>query len=619
MFTVGTSKTDASGAASVWLITDLYERDNTEPTSSSATYTDHTLRAAGGAGQNVTAPTDPWYTSGHNVDYPSSDLPLEVGEHVYLKLEAFPMDFGGATKDCTFFSNNDSASMVDGYHTYTRQIITLSADMVLDGCSVHLQGTSLRVNRTAASNPTITLLNGAELLVSEHDGDFGAIRAQSSAYPWTMDADGGQFTIDAGSIRDMSGGLTVSDGGTLEMRNGSTAYGSPNAAASTATINVDGGTYVVNNAVVQNANSGIGVRIHDSAASSVSNILVKNSAVGISVVDAAPTIDGFTLTDNTVGMEVDGGMSLPTIYRSEILSGESRGWTTHAIDITSFAKNNQYVQIGANFVYAGGNADPRQGSYYGRYFMVTDRYRIAVDDGNGLQNVTDSSKTGYYPWGNNDPAVTQGGMSHDGGEGGAPVWDCNLYGYRYNPGGSYQYAYYYYFIAYGGGAYSSAGNNNMEPNEFGFRMQSVDGLTQSTNYYPYHFWGGYWPSFYYAGSVHAPIEGFNGMWGSYNVCKSYAYSVATPNPAGWRIAYPIVDTSSANIDQVVVYVDMHHYGADYYQDRIDFTVRAANSVTDLLNKDYSRDFGTADISDGVINGADTGIDIGGDRSCRCVE
>ena len=104
------------------------------------------------------------------------------------------------------------------------------------------------------------------------------------------------------------------------------------------------------------------------------------------------------------------------------------------------------------------------------------------------------------------------------------------------------------------------------------------------------------------------------MWGSYNVCKSYAYTPSTPNPAGWRIAYPIVDTSSSNIDQVVLYIDMLHYGADYYQDRIDFTVRAANSVTDLLNKDYSRDFGTADISDGVINGADTGIDIGGDRA-----
>ena len=80
--------------------------------------------------------------------------------------------------------------------------------------------------------------------------------------------------------------------------------------------------------------------------------------------DAAPTIDGFTLTDNTVGMSVDGGMSLPTLFRSTVLSGESAGWTTHAIDITSFAKNNNYVQIGVNTVYDGGNSDPIYGSYY---------------------------------------------------------------------------------------------------------------------------------------------------------------------------------------------------------------------------------------------------------------
>jgi hypothetical protein len=428
------------------------------------------------------------------------------------------MDFGGATKDCTFFSTNDSAPSLDGYYTYTRQIITLSTDMVLDGCSVHLQGTSLRMNVTSGSNPTITLRNGAELLISEWDGDFGHIKAQSSAYPWSMDlADGGQLTLDAGSIRDMSGGLTVGDGGILEMRNGSYAYGSPNAAASTATVDVDGGTMIVNNAQVQNANSGVGIRLHNTAASSLSNILVKNSEVGIEVTDAAPTIDGFTLTDNTVGMSVDGGMSLPTLYRSTILSGESAGWTTHAIDIISFAKNNNFVQIGTNIVYGGGNSDPVYGSYYAKYFMTTDRWRVAVDDGSGLTNVTDSSVTGYYPWGNNDPAVTAGTHTYDGGNGGSPVWDCNLYGYKYNPGGSYQYAYYYYFIAYGGGAYTSAGNYNMEPNEFGFRIQSADGVTANTNYYPYMYWGSYWPSFYYSGN-YAPPEGFNGMWGSYNVC-----------------------------------------------------------------------------------------------------
>jgi hypothetical protein len=249
--------------------------------------------------------------------------------------------------------------------------------------------------------------------------------------------------------------------------------------------------------------------------------------------------------------------------------------------------------------------------------MTTDRWRIAVDDGDGtgLNNVTDSSVTGYYPYSAADPASGSGGVaSYAGGQGGAPIWDCNLYGYRYNVGGSYQYAYYYYFIAYGGGQYTMNGNYNNEPNEFGFRLNSVDGVTAATNYYPYMYWGSYWPSFYHGGTAFAPPEGFNGMWGNYNVCQNYAYSVSTPVPAGYQLAYPIIDTSSSSIEQVVMYVDMVHYGADYYQDRLEVSVRAGSSVTELMSKDYSRDFGTADISNGAITGADTGIDIGGSRA-----
>ena len=607
LFVVGTSTTDTSGSANVWLLTDLYERDSNGNTASSAAYTDHTIRASGGAGQNVTTPSDPWYTANFNPEY-AGDLPLEVGESISLKLEAFPMDFGGATKDCSFFANNDSASSVGGYHTYTRQIITLSTDMTLDGCSVHLQGTSLRVNRSAGNNPVITLRNGAELLISEHDGDFGHIKAQSSTMPWSMNIEnGGQLTIDAGSIRDMNGGLGVGDGATVELRNGSTAYGSPNAAAGTATIDVDGGKLIVNNANVQNANSGIGINLEGTATSSLSNVLVKNAATGITVVNAAPTIDGFTLTDNTVGLDIEGGMSLPSIYRSTTLSGESAGWTTHAIDITSFAKDNNFVQIGVNQVYGGGNSDPVFGSYYSKYFLTTDRYRIAVDDGSGLANVTAGS-TGYYPYAASDP---DGGSGYAGGVGGEPQWDCNYYGYQYNPGGSFQYGYYGYLINYGG--YISNGGYNNYPLDFGFRLESADGVTKNTNYYPYHFWGSYWPSWYYSGT-YAPPEGFNGMWGYYNVCQDYAYSAVTPNPAGYRVAFPIIDTSSSNIEQVVMYVDMVHYGADYYQDRLDLTVRASDSVSTLLTKDYGREFGTAAISNGQINGADTGIEIGGSRA-----
>jgi hypothetical protein len=80
------------------------------------------------------------------------------------------------------------------------------------------------------------------------------------------------------------------------------------------------------------------------------------------------------------------------------------------------------------------------------------------------------------------------------------------------------------------------------------------------------------------------------------------------------VAFPIVDTSDASIEQVVMYVDMVHYGADYYADRLDITVRTGGSVTSLLGADYGREFGTAAISNGLITGADTGIEVGGSRA-----
>ena len=63
----------------------------------------------------------------------------------------------------------------------------------------------------------------------------------------------------------------------------------------------------------------------ETTGAAVDNIVVKNAAVGIYSYNAAPTINGFTLTDNDVGVDVYGGMSLPTIYRSTLLSGQS-GW-----------------------------------------------------------------------------------------------------------------------------------------------------------------------------------------------------------------------------------------------------------------------------------------------------
>ena len=614
LFAVGSGMTDSTGTATVWLLTDQLTRDSGGATSVATSFTDHTIRATGGAGQNVTTPSDVWYTSNFNPQGYAGDLPLEVGEQIYLKLEAFPMDFQ-STADCSFFASNGSASSVNGYYTYTMQLITLTADMVLDGCKVHLDGTRMSINTSAGNAPTITLRNGGELLLSEGGGEVGHIRAVSSAYGWDMNIEnGGLLALDAAFIRDMDGGLSINAGATVSMINSSSAYGSPNAAASTATLDVDGGTLSMDDSRVVNANSGIGIMLYDTAASSLTDVTVTNAATGIAVEDAAPTINGFTLANNTVGMDVEGGMSLPSIYRSTILSGESSGWTTHAIDITSFANSANFVQIGMNSVYAGGNSDPMYNSYYSRYYLTYDRLRIAVDDGSGLTNVTSDgtaagTTAGYYPYNAADATAT--GTTYSGGVGGAAQWDCNYYGYHYNPGGSYNRGYYYYMVAYGG--YTSGGSSYDYPLDFGFRVEAADGLTKNTNFYPYHYWASYWPSWQY-GSNWAPPQGFNGMWGSYNVCQDYAYRSVTPNPAGFRVAFPVVDVSDSNIQQVMLYVDMVHHGADYYQDRLDVTVRTGNSVTSLMAEDYGREFGTASISNGAINGADTGLIIGGSNA-----
>ena len=72
-------------------------------------------------------------------------------------------------------------------------------------------------------------------------------------------------------------------------------------------------------------------------------------------------------------------MSLPTLYRSTLLSGQSNGWTTHAIDMSGFL-GEDYVQIGYNSVYGGGNAHPTYNWASARYYMITDRMNVELTD-----------------------------------------------------------------------------------------------------------------------------------------------------------------------------------------------------------------------------------------------
>ena len=625
LLTVGSTMTDGAGVADAWLITDKIERVSGASVVTTS-YADHIFNIAGGAGQNLTTPDDPWYTQDFLPD-PNGighDLPLTVGSHADFKLEAFPEMWNGSTKDCAWFNTNLSGATTDGYYLYTMRIITLATDLVLDNCKLHLNGTRVMVETTSTNAPVITIRNGGELLITggvQAGGEVGHIRAVSSVDPWTMNiGNSGSLVMDHGYLKNMAPdsstgtSFLIGDGATLEMRNGSYILGSSTTDPDMATVKVAGGTLLTStgdfgSARISNVGqTGTGLWLEATSSSNLQGVTVENAGTGIKLHNSAPSVDGYTLSNNDVGIDVYGSMSLPTIYRSTILSGES-GWKTYEIDISSFAKENDVLQLGFNSVYNGGDANPAVNSFAYRDYMIYDRIRLAVDmgDGNGLLNVSATH-----------PAAMN--TDSDAAHAEAAVWDCNTYGYQYNPGGSYQYAYYGYMLNPG---YAVNGNTalfsmnssyNTPPLNFGFRINSVPGIPNGQNYYPMHFWADYWPSVYYPNRYPDSPDSTGGMWGYYGVCSDYVYRYGAPSTTGYRVEYPPVDTSNSNIVSAKAYVDVFHDGADYYQDRFEFVMRAGGDLDGARAAPFGREFGLAQFDDGNIIGSRIGILSSGARA-----
>ena len=604
--TVGSATTDGSGLTEAWLITTRlgYSTSGTVETN---TYSDHSFNIGGGAGQNTTSPSDIWYTADYNSA--GHDLPLSVGERADFQLEAYPMDWNGAAKDCSWLSTNDSASLTNGFYTYTLQIITLSTDLVLDGCDLHLNGTKFSVNSSATNSPTITLRNGANIHLTggiASGGVDGYIKGVTSLYGWRMNIEGGELSMDHSYIRDMhqdptsNSGLLLGSGATLTMLNGSYAVGSFATSPSMATIKVDGGKLVMDDSKISNnQQTGVGVHLEQTSSSTLDDITIENAATGMVIRNGAPTVNDFTLSNNDVGVENYGGMALPTIYRSPLLQGQS-GWQTHEIDITNFAKQDEVLQMGFNSVYAGGNAHPYN-YYSSHYYMIYDRMRIYADtgDGNGLQLIDYNHPMAMNT--DSDTSLPE-----------PPVWDCNAYGFTYNPGGSFGSPFYSYMVSQGPSQLATNGTTRNYPLNFGFRMTSTPGLTTSTNYYPMHYWAGYWPSIFSSAYPRTPEQlagGSGGMWGYYGVCQDLAYRFGTPNPSGWKLEFPPISTPGDAYTEVVLKMDVFHNRNNYFQDRIDFVTRGGSTVTSM--GDWQREFGVASLTNGQISGSDTGVKISG--------
>ncbi len=620
LFEVGSHITNADGEADVWVITG---------DSNGNTYSDHNLRAFGPAGQNETLASDAWYIS----DLSSG---FTIGSSYALLLEPSPVDFNGTNMDCSWLAawtdadtgaglpTNGTTASGQPIYEFDGTPMTLTEDLNLNGCVIKLMGAVLKVKSTATSTPVLTLSNGGKLLVGKSSVATGALQAVSSTYPLHIDIQDGVLEVDGGIVRDVAqdattgAALYVGDGATLIMKNSGTVYGSSASSDEMATVKIDGGSANIDSSSIINVgNTGTALWVEQSSGS-YTNVAVSNAAVGIQSYNGAPQIDGFTSTDNTVGVDVYGGMSLPTIYRSTSLSGQSTGWHTYAIDLSAFLGSGDYLQVGANSIYGGGNAHPTYNYASSKYYMLTDRWNIEItyDDGSGevSENITTPDKMGYYPWGSNDPKSGNGAATYAGGEGGVASWHCNDYGYSYGPGYSGSFDGWMYYIwrywSQGPQQFVSYPGYYYYPDQFGFRWSEIDEDTSpSYGSYPYHYWGYYYNSYHGGQSTYKPPEGYVGYGGYYNICLDYAYSYYNSPGEGARMSFPIVDISDSSISAVTMYVDVLHNRADNYQDRLDFVARAGSDPSDL--GDYARDSGTASFQNGAITGADTGVQIGG--------
>jgi len=610
---VGSHVTDATGEATVWVITS---------DQSGNTYDDHNLRAFGAAGQNETLHTDSWYPT---------DGTYTVGDTIDLLLEPAPVEFDAAGMDCAWIAANTTLATtynptLDAY-VFDSTPMTLAADLTLDGCNIILLGSVLKVKSTATSSPVLTLSDGGSLkvTVSPDTGQVGAVKAISSTYGLHIDIQDGTLNLDGGTLRDVAqdsttgAALFVGPGATLIMGNSATVFGASTSYADMATVMVNGGTVnIADSSIINTGQTGTALWV-EASGGSIENVIVKNAAVGIQSYNGAPQVDGFIATDNTVGVDVYGGMSLPTVYRSTLLSGENTGWKTYKIDLSTYI-GDDYLQVGWNSIYGGGNAHPTYNYATSKYYMITDRYNIELEDDSGnAWNITQSSDTGYYPYGAADPASGTGDTATyaTGATGGVPSWSCDYYGYSYGPGypSSFDGYFYYMHNYWPGGPQSNPGYPGYyyAPDEFGFDWEGIDGVspTGSYAYYPYHYWGYYYTS--YHGGTNGPFtppEGYGGGYPStYNVCLDYAASYYMSPGQGARLTMPTVDISATNISKVSLYIDVLHNRADNFQDRLEFVARSSDNAAEL--GEYVRESGTPLFKDGTITGADNGIQIGG--------
>ena len=444
-----------------------------------------------------------------------------IGSYADIRLVSPPVTLDDTGMDCAWMANEPLFIAADTGSAYEFKGATmvLAEDMLIDGCTVVLEGSKLIFREDAVNNPTLTIGNGGSLIMKTDSGtgDLPKIYGESNLDAVDIELQSGA-TIDmqSGTMKNfLLGGtsqLEVPSGAELKLGGGAylTSSDISSLGASFPMINVDGGVVTVtSSATLAGAgNLGIGVQLTNGGEVNGDGLTVSNMANGINSDGGSMNLDGFTSSGNSVGIVAKDGPKLPTMYSSAVLQGIAQNypqvnfgqgyrvmpgmdncwfyhmyacfeWYEYTVDLSSWIGQADYVQPGMMITYGGtwnyyySNLGGTGLSLWQTPYVSMDNLVVEVTDNTGATYlIDDATDIGYYPYGDNDPSVTSGTLDYYGGLGGAPFWDCNYRGVSANPWrwGERLVNYYWYSSSPNMGDLFGLTTSPAYPEEFGFRI-----------------------------------------------------------------------------------------------------------------------------------------------------
>ena len=500
-------------------------------------YDKHIVRASGAAGAGAANPDLADGTPSIKSNVYRRNLPNKVpladfdtytiGSYADIKLKAPPVTLNDSAMDCGWMLSNNTfinANSGNNVYTFTQSELVLDGDLIIDGCTVNLKGSKLIFRENVVNRNTLTISNGGTLIMSVDTltGDLPMIYGEGARDVVDINLiAGGTLDMQGGSMQNFliggkTGQLVVGSGAALSMSNSAYLTASD---ISTSGLNdlplihADGGLVTTTGSVTLagSSNLGIGVKLTNGGDISGDGLTVSNMQTGIDSKAGSISLDAYTSSGNTNGVIVEDGPKLPEMYTSATLQGFASNyprqpyqgsyaqmpgmdncynygqngryghdlmcveWKEYTVDLSSWVGQDNYLQPAMEINYGGGFDSPLPGFNYAYPgFVALDNLYITVTDTSGNKYIINSKDDiGYYPYSEDDPAVTDDGATYLGGIGGVPSFDCNYYGLSMNPWRFGQQLYTYGFYSQTLGDYYNTFSDGY-PDEFGFRLSPHD-------------------------------------------------------------------------------------------------------------------------------------------------